>query len=378
MPLEPRPADAFTRGALLLGFSTIEFIPTGSSVGIPLGIIGAQSLEKEVETLTLERGDAGLLTVDREIISRFQPSFSIETFNFSPDLFRYIFGSTAGVAVSADAAAAASTNVRIPTVLPFESFLTLNHADINESSVEVTFQEIVSEAVGTGNGTLGGTQGDFSLDFKIKVIGDVTSFLVNGVEKLADLVSGSTPASGEIAIEVGEQDSPTTGSGAITFGSGEIPANGAAIVVTYQPSFSTTAGDIVNAGLAASADNDFVFDTQAGRIRFLREAADDTPFRTTGGEPLNVAYTYNRLAHTTFKPFTALTAEGSAIIRHLPDTGINFRYDVPSVTIRLTDDAIEFGAEDFARATFQLNLNDAGGSDRFGELKYATEAQSAA
>jgi hypothetical protein len=57
MPLEPRPADAFTRGALLLGFSTIEFTPAGSSVPVPLGIIGAQSLEKEVETLTLERGD---------------------------------------------------------------------------------------------------------------------------------------------------------------------------------------------------------------------------------------------------------------------------------------------------------------------------------
>lgn len=379
MPVQPRPSDTFSRQNLLLGFSIMEFEPALTAGGygavVPFGILSAQALQKEIETIVLERGDSGTLTVDREIVSRLQPSFQVQTFNFRSDLAQYIWGSESIAAVVADAAAAGTSLVTIPTTNPYTSFLGLSHANIDESTVEVTCTEIVSEAVGTGDGVSGGTQGDFSLDFKIKAIGDVTEFLVGGVDQTANLVAGSTPAAGEIAIEIGLEDSLTTGSGAITFGAAQIPANGAAIVATYTPSFSTTAGDIVNGGLPASADNDFVFDPLLGRIRFLREGADDTPFRVAGGQPLTVGYNYQRNASVTLKPFTQPQSDGRMTVRHLPNYGVNFIYTIPSVTLLLTDDELTFGAEDLATATLNVNINDAGGSDRFGTLQWSSETE---
>ena len=379
MPVMTRPSDTFTRDNLLLGFSVVMFTPSGSSTAVPLGILSSEALQKEVETLALERGDAGTLTVDREIISKLAVSMVFELFNFKSNVAQYIFGAESLTVTTADAAAAGNTDVTMPASNEFDTFLDLTHGDITESSVEVTFQTITSEAVGSGDGASGGTQGDYSLDQKIKAIGDVTEFLVGGVDESAKLVAGSTPTANQIAIEVGEEDSTTTGSGAITFGASEIPASGAAIVATYTPSFNTTSGDIVNGGLPASADNDFVFDPVLGRIRFLHEGADDSPFRLTGGQaPVNVAYTYNRRASTDMQPFTQTTFEGSAQILHLPDTGINFVWNVPSATIRITADDLTFGADDFAKATMQMNINDAGGTSRFGTLALSSETEAGA
>jgi len=376
MPIEARPSDTFTKDNLLIGFSVVEFTPTSTGVPVQVGILSGEELQKEVETLQLQRGDSGTLTVDRELISSIEVTMQLEVFNFRADIAELIFGSTAGAVVTADAAAANNDDISIPTSNAFDSFVGLTRGDITESSVEVTFQTITNEAVGTGDGVLGGTQGDFSLDQKIKAIGDVTAFTVNGVDELAKLVAGSTPTANQIAIEVGEEDSTTTGSGAITFGSGETPANGAAIVATYKPSFNTTAGDIVNGGLPASVDNDFVFDPIQGKIRFLHEGADDSPFRLDGGAaPLNVAYTYNRRATTNLKPFTRTQVDGSCTIKHLTDIGVNFIWTVPSATILITDDALTFGAEEFGTATLALNINDAGGANRFGTLELASETQ---
>ena len=372
MPVMTRPSDTFTRDNLLLGFSVVMFTPSGSSTAVPLGILSSEALQKEVETLQLERGDAGTLTVDREIISKLSVSMAFELFNFKSSVAQYIFGAEDLTVVTADASASGNTDVTMGATNEFNTFLDLTHGDITESSVEVTFQTITSEAVGTGDGASGGTQGDYSLDQKIKAIGDVTEFLVNGVDEIAKVVAGSTPAAGEIAIEVGEEDSTTTGSGAITFGASEIPANGAAIVATYTPSFSTTGTDIVNL-------TDFVFDPVQGKIRPLHAGADASPFRLTGGQaPLNVAYTYNRRASTSLKPFTQTSFEGSAQILHLPDTGVNFVWNIPSATIRLTADDLTFGADDFATASLQMNINDAGGTNRFGTLLLSSETEAGA
>ena len=379
MPIQTRPSDSFTREHLLLGFSTVEFTPT-LATGLPgttveLGILASEELQKTVELLELRRGDAGTITVDREVVSFLKPSLQIETFNFKWNVAQYIFGAASSTvsAVTAAAAQAASTNVTIPTSNTFDSFVNVDHADIDETSVEVTFQTITNEAVGTGDGASGGTQGDYSLDRKIKAIGDVTSFTVGGTDETANLVSGSTPTSGQIAIEIGEEDSPTTGSGAITFGSGKIPASGAAIVATYTPSFSTTGTDIVN-------PTDFIFDPVLGKIRFLHAGADASPFRLAAlapGTPLNVAYTYNRKASVDFQPFTqgGGVFEGSAVIRHLPDVGSNFTYTIPSASIRIDENALTFGADDFVRGTLVLNINDAGGSDRFGTISLSSEPE---
>lgn len=379
MPVQTRPSDTFTRDNLLLGFSVVEFTPSGSSTAVPLGILSSQALQKEVETLSLDRGDSGVLTVDREVISKLTATMALELFNFKSNVAKYIFGAELLTPVTADAAAAANTDVTMPATADFDTFLDLDHGDITESSVEVTFQTITNEAVGTGDGVLGGTQGDFNLAQKIKDIGDVTGFTVGGVDESAKLVAGSTPTANQIAIEVGEEDSTTTGSGAITFGSSETPANGAAIVATYTPSFDTTNADIVNGGLPASADNDFVFDPVLGKIRFLKEGADDSPFRLTGGQaPLNVAYTYNRRASVNFQPFTQTSFEGSAVVRHLPDTGVNFIWTIPSVTLLLTADDLTFGADDFAVASIEMNINDAGGTSRYGTLALSSETEAGA
>lgn len=381
MPVETRPTDSFTRDNLLLGFSVVEFEPSliagGFGAAVPLGILSGQTLQKEVETLELPRGDAGLITIDRELVSRLSVSMQLQTFNMRSDIFQYIMAATSLTPITADASAAGNTDLLVPSIDPFDAFSNLDHANLSEASIAVTFQAITSEAVGTGDGATGGTQGDFNLEQKIKAIGDVTVFLVGGVDETAKLVVGSTPTANEIAIEIGEEDSTTTGAGAITFGSGEIPANGAAIVATYTPSFS--GADFENAGLAASLDNDYVLDPVLGKLRWLREAADDTPFRLLGANAgMNVAYTYNRRASQSLQPFTKNQFDGRATIRHLPDIGINFIWTIPSATIRITDDDLTFGAEDFGVGTLQLNINDAGGSNRFGTLLLSSETESAA
>ena len=329
MPVQPRAGDTFTRDNLLLGFSQIFFTPTGGTE-VPMGILSSQAMNKVVETLQLPKGDSGTITIDREIVSRIEPTWTLETFNMRSDVARFIFGSDVITSVTADATAAGSTNLTLNADDPFDAYLSLTHGDILESSVAITCQQRVSESVGTGDGATGGTQGDFALDFKIKAIGDVTVFLVGGVDEIAKVVVGSTPAAGEIAIEIGEEDSPVTGSGAITFGASEIPADGAAIVATYTPSFS--GADYANPG-------DFQFAPILGQIRFLHAGADVSPFRLTGDkQPMTVTYTYDRKAHVIFQPFRQNSFDGAAVIRHLPDVGVNFVWPIPSATVRVTDE----------------------------------------
>ena len=110
MPVQTRPPDQFTRDNLLLGFSTVEFEPALSGGGfggaVELGILESEALQKEVELLELERGDAGTLTVDREIVSKLKPTLNIATFNLKFDVARYVFGSDIATEVTADAASA--------------------------------------------------------------------------------------------------------------------------------------------------------------------------------------------------------------------------------------------------------------------------------
>lgn len=375
MPVEPLPSDIFTKGNLVVGFPYVEFTPISAAgvkgVPVPLGILQGFEYARDIALATLRRGDKGFQTIDRELVSRFEPFFTITTYNFKANIAQYIMASDVATAVAAGVTAA-STSLLLQQTNPFNVFNDLTHGDIVESSVEVTFQTITNEAVGTGDGASGGTQGDYSLDQKIKAIGDVTGFTVGGVDKSGILVAGSTPTAGQIAIEVGEEDSTTTGSGAITFGSGEIPANNAAIVATYTPSFSTTGTDIVNL-------TDFVFDPLVGRIRFRHAGADASPFRLTGDQaPLNVAYNYNRRAHTLFNYGQQLQSDGEAVIKLLTNVGSNFIHRISSATIRITDQPLVFGAEDFVRATMRMNVNDAGGSAPFGTIEWSSEAEAAA
>lgn len=385
MPVESRATDTYTRDNLLLGFSQVYFTPLESGVygtEVPLGILASQELQKTVETLELERGDSGLITVDRELVSKLTVAFQFTTYNLRKDIARYVFASSDGPPssdVTADAAAVITgEQFNIPNTNPFDSFVTLAHGAIDESTVEVTCDTITGEAVGTGDGATGTTQGDFYLDYKIKVVADVTSLYVGSTDRTGIIVNTFPPAAGEISIEEGEEDSIVNGSGTMQFGASVVPAAGEAIVATYKPSFTTTAGDITGYG---SADVDFVFDPTLGKIRMIHWGADDSPFRlaaNSASQPLLIDYEYNRKAHTSLKPFTQTVFEGKATIKHLTDVGVNFIWTIPSASIRITDDALTFDASDFATATLILNVLDAGGTSPYGTLNLSSETEAAA
>lgn len=475
MPIEPRPADVFTEKNLLLGFSKVEFTPrlTSGALGttVEFGILNAEELQKEVTLLRLPDGAGGVLTTVREVVSDFDMQLQIGTFNWKADLAQYILGSESITLVSANPTEAVTDDpINLPGANPFTSFITLTNADIAESSVAVECATVTDEAVGTGDGVAN----DFVLDYKVKAVADanvgdgirlidssgtVTSYTAVAVNAAA--------AGNQVEVVVGEADGahPTT-SGSLEFFVGGVttpPASGSRVVATYKPSFTTAAGDIVNATadpvetgrteassmtfaspggandtvthagtfisdgfkvgdfvifegttsndalygpiLALSETvmefaegtvtgegpvstdahgfdvfGDFVVDPYLGRIRFVDPSGpDNSPFRTTGDEqPLLVDYTYNRKAGATFKPGTQREFNGVARIRHLPDIGINFIWDVPSAQIQLTDDPVTFDTANFATATLALNILDAGGTDRFGTItRWASETEAA-
>jgi len=368
MPVQSRPTDVFTRDNLLLGFSIVEFEPalTGGGYGaaVPLGILSSQTLQKTVETLQLPRGDAGLITIDRELVSRLEVNMQLQTFNFRSDIFQYIMAANALTSISANAAQAVTNDpFQIPTLDPERTFVNLSFGDIDETSFggsSVTCAPIADEAVGTGDGTLGDASGDYSLDFKVNAVGDVTSITVGGVAYTPVAVSAAASGN-EVEVTVGTGAT----SGDLQFFVGGVAANvTGAIVADYTPSFTF-------ANLT-----DYVVDPLLGRIRMLN--VDGATDKVKSGQNMLADYTYDRKASVSLQPFTKNQFDGRATIRHLPDVGVNFIWTIPSATIRITDDDLTFGAEDFATATLQLNINDAGGSNRFGTLLISSETESAA
>jgi len=366
MPVQPRPSDTFTRDNLLLGFSVVEFTPTSTGVPVPLGILSGETLQKEIDTLALERGDAGTLTVDREIISRFAASMSFELFNFSADIAQFIFGSSDAntTAISANPAlAVANESFTLPNLGADSerAFVNLAGSDIDETSFigsSITCDTITDEAVGTGDGTTGAVDGDFSLDYKPLIVADVTSVTVAGVTYTA-VGTGLAASGNEVEVQIGTGST----SGNLQFHQGGVAVNvTGAIVATYTPSH------------AFANLTDYVVDPYLGKIRMLN--IDGATDALRSGQPMLADYTYNQKSGQSMKPFTATSFEGSMTIRHLPDIGVNFVWEIPSATIRLTDDDLTFGADDFATATMQANINDAGGSNRFGTLTISSESQS--
>lgn len=372
MPVQPRASDTYTQDNLLLGFSQVTFTPAlaagGFGTAVPMGFLSGEELQKEVETLELERGDAGLITVARELVSKFTAGFQLQLFNFRADLFQYLIASSSITPVTADAVAVVTNETfSLPGSLPFENWTDLSKGDVNEASIEVTCGTVTDEAVGTGTGAVN----NFFLDYKVKAVGDVTSVTVGGVV-YTPIAVGAAAAGNEVEVTVGEAEGAhLTASGSLEFYVGGIlndPPNGDAIVATYTPSFSTTGTDIVNL-------TDFVFDTVLGRIRVLKDGVIGAFTQAGGSQPLEIDYTYDRKASNDFKPFTQQVFQGKATINHLPDVGINFIYTIPSASIRITDDALTFDAEDFALGTLILNILDAGGTDRFGTISLSSETE---
>ncbi len=376
MPVEARPADQFTRDNLLLGFSTVEFSPSLTLGGfgpiVEMGILSSQALQKEVEILELERGDAGTLTVDREIISKLKPTLAFETFNLRADVAQIVFGSDIATGVTADAAAAVTDDpVTVPTGADTtRTFLALRFGDVNAGSFTVDGQAIVAETVTnvTGDGT---TQGDFQLQFKVTDFADVS--LLEEIDATGAIVRTFVPQAGVPTSEFEAQVIGTLGatSGELTF----FQAVGGTNIIraSYQPTLVGVEDD----NTAATAD--YVIDPLLGRILFRRAdtfASPDAISAFREGQPVEADYTRDRKSSTTIRPFRQPRFEGKATIKHLPDVGVNFIWDIPLVTIRLTDDDLTFGADDFAVAALLMIINDAGGTQRFGTLQLSNETES--
>ncbi len=382
MPLEPRAPDNFTVGNLGLGFSRVEFAPRDPATGalltpIDIGILSAQELAKEVTVIQALTGEAGTVSVARELVSQLIPSFNLTTYNLRADVAQLIFAAESLTEVVANAA---QPVVNEPIVVPggddaTRIFTPLQQADIDPTPANLTLTAapVVNELVGTGDGTSGTTNGDFALAYKPNVFGDVTRverFDAAGVsQEVYTVIAAGAPSAGEVAVTGG------TGadSGDLQF-QANIP-NGHTIRADYAPTHNMEEDE-------TAAAPDMHLDSLLGRIRFPK--LDSAASKSAGpllrqGQTAQLSYQYNRKAGFDFRPFTqgGLTFAGQATIKHLPDVGINFVWTVPQASIRLTDDALTFGADDFIQAVLSLQINDGGGQDRYGTIRYASEAQAA-
>ena len=360
MSVQPRPTDNLTVDFLQLGMPYVEYAPSlGNGAFGPyrsLGIVDSAEIAKTIELVTLRSSQSGISVKIRELVRSFDAVLNVGLFQHEAENLQLMFGSSSLTPVVANAAKAV-TGDAFDLTDDEQDFLDLSNQLIDESTVVVTADEISLESVGTGQGgTFGETTGDFSLDYKINVIGDVTGYFETdslGVvtDRTGDLVSGSTPAAGQIAIVTG---SGATG-GQITYPSGEAPASGVIITATYEPSF------------AFVLNTDFVVDPKPGRVRMLNVGGATDALGAF--QPMEANYNYTELDHSQLKPFTQFVFSGQIRIRLLTDVGINLIWTVPSASIRVTDDAFVFNRDEFQVTQLAIDFLDAGGTDRFGTMQ---------
>ncbi len=365
MSVQPRPIDTITVDFLQLGMPFIEFAPalSGGAFGPfrSFGVVDNAEIAKTIELVELRSAQSGVSVKLRELVRSFDALLTVGLFQHSGENMQLMFGSSTLVDVSADPAASV---VGDPFVLTdnAEDFIDLSNQLVDESTVVVTSEEFLLEAVGTGQGgTFGEVTGDFALDWKPLVIGDISSYIETtaGVpnERVADLVAGAAPAGGQIGINVGL----TATSGQITYPSGEGPAVGVIITVSYEPTHATV------------LNTDFTTDPQGGRVRLLSINGAGDPFKNF--QPLEADYDFNQIDHDEIQPFTQFVFSGQTRVRLLTDVGINIIWTIPSSSVRLTDDAFVFNRDEFQVTNLAVDLLDAGGSVRFGTMEiYSEEA----
>ena len=190
-------------------------------------------------------------------------------------------------------------------------------------------------------------QGDFELDFAINAVADVTLFRTTtlaGVVTDFDVVNVA-PATGEVEIEEGAASI----SGEITFFAGEAPAVGTRLEATYE------------SGLTITDNTDVFYDPKFGRVRGIFST---DKLRTN--QPIEVTYDYNALDHERISPGTQLTFPGRCRIRHLPDAGVNWIWEIPQASIQASGDAFSFSADEWNTHTIQITLENDGTSDPYG------------
>lgn len=366
MSVQPRPTDTLTVDFLQLGMPYIEFAPAlgGGAFGPfrSMGIVDNAEIAKTIELVTLSSAQSGVSVKIRELIRSFEALLTVGLFQHSPENMQLMFGSSTLVDVSLNPAASVVGDAFLLTD-DSDDFLDLSNQLVDESTVVITSEAFADEPVGTGQGgTFGEVLGDFSLDWKVLVVGDISSYIETTagvpVERVGDIVAGSSPAGGQIGIV----EAAVATSGQIIYPSGEAPATGVIITVTYEPTFATV------------LNTDFTVDPKPGRVRVLSIDGAADPFKSF--QPLEADYDFNQIDHDELKPFTQFVFAGQTRIRLLTDVGINIIWTVPSSSVRLTDDAFVFNRDEFQVTNLAIDLLDAGGSVRFGTMELYSESQS--
>lgn len=357
MSVQTRPIDITTKDNLLIGVPFVEFAPKLSGGGFgsfrSMGIVQDAAIAKSITRAALKSSHSGVAKLVREIVQEIEARLRVDLFQFGPDNMQLFMGSATLTNENAGTTAVVDEKVTLPSSAT--EFASLVNLGVSAPITSVDPDTITAEAVGTGDGATGTTKGDFALDFKPKVIGDVTSFKEGGTERVSALVAGSTPSAGEIGIVVG------TGAdaGDITYPAGEAPANGDALVATYTPSHTLV------------EDTDFSVDYPDGRIRRISGSSI-----LKAKQPLLVDYSYTTFDGKVLAPFSQLTFPGKCRLRLLTDIGINLIWTVPLVDVTLTDEDFAFSREEFATGQLNVTLRDDGTSQPFGTMRLFEEGAS--
>jgi len=358
MAVQPRPVDTLTAQFVQVGEPFVEFaplLPSGSFGPFrSLGIIDTAEFAKVVNLIQLRSSQSGVSVLVREDVQSFDATLNVGIFQHSPENMQLIFASSTLSSIAGGTVSVVDDAFTL-TGSP-RDFLDLTNQLLDEPLTSLTAAEILAEAVGTGQGgTFGETLGDFALDFKILVIGDVTLYTETSVlgvvtDRTADLVAG-VPAATEIGINVGA----TTTSGQITYPAGEAPASGVTIAVTYEPTF------------AFVENTDFTVDPDDGRVRLLSfETATPSTDELREFQPMEASYDYTAVTRDDINPYTQFVFQGKTRVRLLTDIGINLVWPIPRTSIRITDDAFTFNRDEFQVSTLAIQLLDAGGAAPFG------------
>lgn len=361
MSVEPRPSDNITVDFLQLGMPFVEFAPllTSGTFGPfrSLGIIDTAEVAKAIELVALRSAQSGISILVRELVRQFDATLNVGIFQHSAPNMQLLFASASNTVISGGVTAVVDDAFNLGD--DEQDFLDLQNQLIVEPLTGSSAAEITDEDVGTGDGTSGDTSGDFRLNFKPFIVGDVTSVTVAGVAFTA-IATGAAAAGNEVEVEVGA----TVASGDLQFFVGGVAANvTGAILATYEPSF------------AFVENTDFVVDYQQGRIRYLN--VEDPAVPSTDElkffQPMEASYDFNEVDHNNLVPYTQFVFQGQTRIRLLTDVGINIIWTIPNTSVRLTDDAFVFNRDEFQVSQLTFQLLDNGGNFPFGIMELYEE-----
>jgi len=366
----PRPSDVITEEFLLIGMPFVEFaLKNANGTYDPyrnLGIIDAAEIQKTLNPQELRSSQSGLSVLVRELVQQFDSKLQVQMFNFEPANMRLLFGASSPTTVASGT----------PTVTgdPFnltddnQDFLDLTEQLVVEpitgvSAELITLEEVGTQAVGGQVAGFGETLGDFALDWKVEVVGDISSYIETtsaGVqtERVTDLIFGNPPV--PITTEIGVNVGAVANSGQLLYFATEAPADGVSITVTYEPSWTFV------------ENTDFVVDYKQGRVRMLVDF-DGASDELMSFQPMEATYDHTEVAHTKLDVFTNFEFQGKARVRLLTDVGINMVWAIPKTNIRLTDDAFAFSKDNPGLGTLLINLLDNGGTYPYGIMEVYEE-----